>query len=179
MLRKDPNAMQIRLSLEGIQPEVWRRLIVPWTWHLGELHLAIQAAFNWYDYHLHEFLIGGLRYGDPDHDEGGFPDSARLFDEKEVRLLDFGRDPQMVFTYIYDFGDNWQHRVEIEKLLALDPLPKSGTCSGGARARPPEDVGGVSGYEEFLAVMADKDDPEHASLRSVGAADTSTPSGSI
>ena len=162
---QDLNALQLRITLAEIEPPIWRGLIVPSTWHLGQLHLAIQAAFNWWNYHLHEFRIGGLRYGDLQFDEDGYPDSPRLFDESEVRLLDFGRDPGTAFTYFYDFGDDWHHHVEIERHVALDPVPKMATCTGGARARPPEDVGGVGGYESFLAVMADPDDPEHADTK--------------
>jgi hypothetical protein len=163
---KDPNALQIKITLAEIEPRVWRRLVVPWTWHLGQLHLAIQAAFNWWDYHLHEFRIGGLRYGDPEVlEDGAFEDDPRVFDEREVRLRDFDREPGTCFTYLYDFGDSWLHTVEIEKLLALDAPPRFGTCIAGARARPPEDVGGVSGYERFLAIMADPDDLEHTETR--------------
>jgi len=162
----DLNAVQLRVTLTEIEPLVWRRLIVPGTWHLGQLHLVIQAAFNWWNYHLHEFRTGSLRYGDLEtDDDGGYPDSPRLFDESEVRLLDFGREPGLAFTYLYDFGDDWHHRIEIEQHVALDPLPKVATCTGGARARPPEDVGGVFGYERFLAVMADRDDPEHGDTK--------------
>ncbi len=115
-------------------------------------------------YHLHEFRVGGLRYGEPDLDDG-FEGRPELFDEAEVRLRDFGREPGTTFAYLYDFGDDWHHTVEIEQHLALDPLPKVATCVDGARARPPEDVGGVSGYENFLSVMADPSDPEHASTK--------------
>jgi hypothetical protein len=163
---KDPNALQIKITLAEIDPPVWRRLVVPWTWHLGQLHLAIQAAFNWWGSHLHEFTIGGLRYGDPELlEDGAFEDDPRVFDEREVRLRDFDREPGISFTYLYDLGDSWLHTVEIEKLLALDALPRLGTCIAGARARPPEDVGGVSGYERFLAIMADPEDPEHDETR--------------
>ena len=61
---EEPNAVQIRIALDGIEPEVWRRLVVPLKWNLEQLHLGIQAAFNWWNYHLHEFRIGGLRYGE-------------------------------------------------------------------------------------------------------------------
>jgi len=92
-------------------------------------------------------------------------DSPRLFDQHEVRLLDFGYAKGITFTYVHDFGDNWQHRVEIEEHLALDLAARVANCTGGARARPPEDVGGLGGYENFLAVMADPDNPEHADTR--------------
>lgn len=160
----DLNALQLRVTLQEIEPLVWRRLVVPASWHLGQLHLVIQAAFNWWNYHLHEFRIGGLRYGEPDLADG-FEGSPKLFDEADVRLCDFGREPGTTFTYLYDFGDDWHHTVEIEQHLALDPVPKVATCVDGARARPPEDVGGVPGYENFLAVMADLSDLEHASTK--------------
>src|SRR3954449_6561552 len=71
-------ARQTRHTLAEIEPAIWRRLVVPWTWHLGQLHLGIQAAFNWWNSHLHEFRIGGLRYGDPELlEDGAFEDDAR------------------------------------------------------------------------------------------------------
>ncbi|HEU0145995.1 MAG TPA: plasmid pRiA4b ORF-3 family protein [Bradyrhizobium sp.] len=166
MIYREPNALQIRISLAEIDPLVWRRLVVPWTWHLGQLHLVIQAAFNWWNYHLHEFRIGGLRYSDPTLvEEPGFDEKSRSFDEREVRLLDFERGSKTTFGYLYDFGDSWHHLVEIEELLALDPAPHGATCSDGARARPPEDVGGPGGYETFLEIMADRAHPEHADMK--------------
>ena len=161
--------MRIRVTLGGVDPPIWRRLVVPSTWHLGQLHLAIQAAFNWWNYHLHEFRIGGLRYGDLEAaDDSGFADDPRLFDENEVRLCDFGRQPGTTITYLYDLGDDWLHTVEIEQFVSLDVPPKLAACVAGARARPPEDVGGVSGYENFLAIMADPRDPEHADTKRWG-----------
>lgn len=103
---EQPNAVQIRISLDGIEPEAWRRLVVPPRWNLEQLHLAIQAAFNWWNYHLHEFRIGGLRYGDVELlEEGAFEGDPRTFDEREVRLRDFD-GPGTRFVYIYDFGDD-------------------------------------------------------------------------
>jgi hypothetical protein len=99
----------------------WRRLVVPSTRHLGELQLTIQAAFNWRNCHLHEFHFGELRYGDPEvADDGGFDDDPGFFDESEVRLCDFGREHPAPFTYLYDFGGDWRHIVEIEALVTVD-----------------------------------------------------------
>ena len=165
MLYKELNAVRLRVTIDDVEPLVWRRLVVPLSWRLDQLHLAIQAAFNWWNAHLHEFRIGGLRYGDPDVEDMAFEDSPRLFDEREVRLRDFGREDGIAFAYVYDFGDNWRHTVEIEDVLALDIEPKLATCVDGARARPPEDVGGVSGYEAFLAIMADPRHPEHGDMK--------------
>lgn len=165
MMFEPPNALQIHVAIDGIEPTIWRRFMVPYTWHLGELHLAIQAAFNWWNSHLHEFRIGGLRYGNPDADDWSGADDPRVFDEREVRLLDFDREPGLAFTYLYDFGDDWYHTVTLERPLLLEARPRHATCLDGARARPPEDVGGLGGYENFLAIMADPDDPEHAEIR--------------
>ena len=166
MLYKEPNALQIRVTLPEIEPAVWRQLVIPGTWHLGQLHLAIQAAFNWWNCHLHEFNIGGLRYGDHELLEGDdFQDGPRVFDEREVRLLDFGRGGAVSFSYLYDFGDCWRHTVEIEQFLALDTAPTASTCVSGARACTPEDVGGFRGYQRFLTIMADRNDPEHADMK--------------
>lgn len=160
-----PDAVQLVVTLSRYEPEIWRRLIVPWTWHLGQLHLVIQAAFNWWNSHLHEFRIGGLAYGDPTNNEWNDETSVRTFDETEVRLLDFAREPGASFRYVYDFGDHWEHVITVEKILSLDVASRSATCIDGARARPPEDVGGIGGYEQFLAIMSDPGDPEHRNMK--------------
>src|SRR5919199_1009286 len=96
---KDPNAVELRVALLDIEPTIWRRLVVPWTFHLGQLHHVIQAAFGWLDYHLHQFLIGGLRYGDFEQiGEPEFVGEPRGFDQTEVRLLDFGHHEPVSFV---------------------------------------------------------------------------------
>ena len=157
----EPSALQIRVTLVGIEPAIWRRLIVPRSFHLGQLHRFIQAAFGWRDCHLHEFRIGGLSYRDAEVCEPEFEGDARSFDESAVRLLDFDRTEGLSFLYVYDLGDNWKHVIEFERLLALEPVPRGASCIDGARARPPEDVGGVHGYVDFLDIIADPENPEH------------------
>ena len=79
------NAIQIRVSIDDIAPPVWRRLIVPIHWNLEQLHLTIQAAFNWWNYHLHEFQIGGLRFGDAAAAyEGSCEDDPQVFEQLEA-----------------------------------------------------------------------------------------------
>jgi hypothetical protein len=160
-----PNAVRLCVSIDEIQPVIWRRLVVPAHWNLEQLHLTIQAAFNWWNCHLHEFHIGGLRFGDVAVlEDAAFADDPRVFEEGEVRLRDFSR-AGTTFAYNYDFGDDWRHRVELEEWLSLDVSPRKATCAGGARAHPPEDVGGVPGYEHFLEVIGDPEDPEHADIK--------------
>ncbi len=159
------NAIQIRVSIDDIEPPVWRRLIVPIHWNLEQLHLTIQAAFNWWNYHLHEFQIGGLRFGDAAAAyEGSCEDDPQVFEQTDVRLRDFSRSGTR-FNYLYDFGDNWMHTVELEQWLSLDAAPKKAQCVDGSGARPPEDVGGIPGYERFLEIMRDPDDPEHGETK--------------
>lgn len=98
-------------------------------------------------------------------DDEGFVGDPRTFSERDVTLGDFDRAPGIAFTYLYDFGDHWEHRVELEELLFPDVAPRVASCVAGAKARPPEDVGGLGGYERFLEIMADPDDPEHADLK--------------
>jgi hypothetical protein len=111
---------------------------------------------GWTDSHLHQFEIGGLRYGDPDLLNQDMPDDfQQAFDADPVRLRDFhlDYDQGLSFIYTYDFGDSWRHIVALEKLLAVTPAPKTTSCTEGARCCPPEDVGGTHGYLEFLRVL--------------------------
>ena len=153
---EEPNAVQIHVVLAGIEPPIWRRLVVPLHFTLAQLHHILQAAMGWTNSHLHQFEIGGLRYGDPYLLNEDMPvDYPRAFDAGEVRLRDFhfSRDDGPSFTYTYDFGDNWRHTVTLEKLLAVKPAPKKATCIEGARCCPPEDVGGPYSYPDFLRVL--------------------------
>ena len=161
---RELNAVQVRVAIDRIEPQIWRRLVVPARFNLRELHLVLQAAFGWTNSHLHEFEIGGLRYGDELADAERGEEDARTFDEMEVRLRDFSREPGTVFRYVYDMGDNWVHTVCLEKHVAVEPAPKSARCLEGARARPPEDVGGPGGYQDFLAAVLDPAHEEHRSM---------------
>lgn len=160
-----PNTLQIIVQLDDIEPAVWRRLVVPMDWRLDRLHLVIQAAFNWWNYHLHEFNIGGLKYGDLESLDGYSEDDPRLFDEQDVRLRDFDYLRGVKFRYLYDFGDCWNHTVEVETAVFQASPLKHAECIAGADARPPEDVGGTGGYAQFLAIMADKADMEYAATK--------------
>ncbi|MDP0926561.1 plasmid pRiA4b ORF-3 family protein [Paracoccus onubensis] len=156
-----PNAIRMHVALADIEPEIWRRLVVPVDWRLDRLHLVLQAAFSWTNGHLHEFRIGGLRYGDLNLLDDGFG-GPRVFDYTEISLRDFvGKDSS--FIYVYDFGDNWQHLIRIEEWLTLETEPRHAICLEGARARPPEDVGGPWAYDDFLEIITD---PEHDDHRS-------------
>jgi len=151
--------LQLHIELRGTMPKVWRRVLVPETITLLKLHQVIQAVFGWDHSHLHEFIAGdGKRYGTPDpmYDDPGAVTSERT---RLTTALN-----RSTLSYVYDFGDYWDHRITVEKKLAPDALLTLPFCFGGACATPPEDCGGVPGYCDFVQAMADPDDPEHEHL---------------
>lgn len=150
---------QLKATIVGTKPAVWRRLLVPETTTLANLHHVLQAAFGWWDCHLHEFEIGGVRYGADDGEGWGAPPK----DEHRARLRTVAKE-RSVLTYVYDFGDNWEHKVVVEKILPAEAGANYPVCTGGRRSCPPEDCGGVWGYEELLAAISDPEHDEHDSM---------------
>jgi hypothetical protein len=149
---------QIKVTLEGIRPPVWRRLLVQSDISLGELHDIIQAAFGWLDYHLHQFIVGDTYFGVPDPDYLGY---VEMHDEEEVTLDQVAAEESAKLRYEYDFGDSWLHQVLVEKIVPPEPGQEYPVCTKGRRARPPEDVGGIWGYQYFLEAIADPEHEEH------------------
>lgn len=150
-------AIQLKMTLAEIKPPIWRRVLVPAEISLDRLHEVIQAAFGWWNYHLHEFEVGRTRYGMVDVDDDWDPPT----DETTVRL-DQIASPGTKFSYVYDFGDHWRHTIEVEEAIDADASTTLPSLIDGRRACPPEDCGGTGGYEELLAVLADPSHPEHA-----------------
>jgi hypothetical protein len=143
--------------LEEIEPPIWRRLQVPGSMALDRLHAVIQAAMGWQDYHLHQFEIGDRCYGVPEPEEPEY----EVDDERLVRLRDAAPVAGAMFRYIYDLGDHWSHEIVVESIETYGRPLRHAVCLAGARSRPPEDCGGVGGYEEFLEAICDPDHPEH------------------
>ncbi len=150
---------QLEVTLRGITPPIWRRVLVEGSATLDEVHDVIQAAFGWRSSHLHEFRIGGRDYGVPDPDW----DSSEVLDEARYRLDKLAAEGDK-FRYVYDFGDDWDHDVHVEKIVARSEVDEVPACIAGKRACPPEDCGGTWGYEEFLVAIADPSHPRHAEL---------------
>ncbi len=151
---------QLRVDLKYLKPPIWRRVVVPGSIKLSKLHGVLQAAMGWLGGHLHEFIIGETHYGIPDPD---WPDTMPVLREDRATLA-AALGGLMTFTYLYDFGDGWDHKIKVEKILPPDPHLQLPFCLGGANACPPEDVGGVSGYVEFLAAIRDPNHEEHADM---------------
>lgn len=153
---------QLLISLDEIEPKIWRRLWVPDTLTLAKLDRVIQAAMGWTNSHLHEFAIDGHRYGivDPEWDQE--PD---LLEDKRFRVGDVLGTRAQDFLYTYDFGDSWTHSVKVEQVLAAkESLNTWPMCLAGANACPPEDVGGTYGYMEFLQAMRDPTHEQHEAM---------------
>jgi hypothetical protein len=150
--------LTLKISLEGMHPVIWRRVVVPAAITLDRLHDILQIVMGWHDNHAHEFDFSGRRFTeDPD------PAEADVREEGTVRLCDVANTVLQHFVYDYDLGDScWRHRVVVEGRVAPDgDEPVEPRCLEGQRACPPEDVGGIGGYRHFLAVIADPDAPEH------------------
>lgn len=150
---------QLKATIVGIKPPVWRRVLVKESATLLDLHEVLQGAFGWYDCHLHEFEIEGVQYGTDDGEGWGPPPKS----ERRARLGTVAQQATVI-KYVYDFGDNWVHRVIVEKVVRAEPNVTYPRCIGGKRACPPEDCGGVWGYQEFLAAISDPEHPQHESM---------------
>jgi hypothetical protein len=151
---------RVRVDLDDTSPPLWRRLELASDTHLDELHDVIQIAFGWTDSHLHRFSAGPNPYPDTERylspfevEEGeeGTPEGAVRLDEVLAEVGD-------TLYYLYDFGDDWLHSLTLEAVLPRDDTAPRATCTAGRRPGPPEDCGGVPGYELFDAAT----DPTHA-----------------
>lgn len=147
-----PPIYRLKISLIGIEPPIWRVVQVPSSMRLCCLHTALQVALGWTDSHLHRFEKDGKEWGVPEYDELGELD---LLDEKSVQLSKVLKAEDESMIYGYDYGDNWRHGVVLEKIILVNDVVKTPICLAGERRTPPEDVGGVSGYEQFLDVIFD------------------------
>ena len=150
---------QFKVTLEGVKPPIWRRLWIASSDSLADLHLALQIVMGWTNTHLHEFAKGRDRYSVPDEDS---PEDIK--DADEFRLDKVLKKEQEKLHYMYDFGDGWEHEIVLEKILPFEPDATLPVCLKGSRACPPEDVGGVPGYEMFLEAVSDPSHPQHEDM---------------
>lgn len=155
---------QFKITLRDCQPPIWRRIQVE-DCTLDKLHEHIQTAMGWTNSHLHDFEIGGKRYGDPDLIDDGFTDFDCIDSTRtKISKIVPKAGGRFTFTYEYDLGDGWEHEVVFEGRPPKEPGTTYPLCLDGERACPPEDVGGPGGYEEFLEAIRDKTHEEHAAM---------------
>jgi hypothetical protein len=149
---------ELKVELLDIDPPVWRMLQVPSSISLHKLHLVLQKAMGWKNYHLYLFYEDGKSYSQPNAEWG-----ARIGNSARKRLNQVVSERKRSLLYEYDMGDGWRHQIRLQKILPAkgDERPR---CTGGARACPPEDCGGVPGYEEFLKAIADPKHEDHSTM---------------
>lgn len=148
-------ALQLKIQLLGLKQAVWRRVLVDEGITFHQLHKVIQEAMGWDDYHLYRFNLNEDEdIGIPDPD-----DEVIVKDSRKLKVKSVLNEPKQRIVYTYDFGDNWEHLITVEKIL--DKAEKVPVCIAGERACPPEDSGGVCGYEELLKIRKNKNHPDY------------------
>ena len=156
---------QLEITLEGPQPAIWRRLQVPGNASLGWLHAVIQVVMGWTNSHLHQFHFGNQTYSDPAFELGEFEGDLKVRDEKKTILMKVAPQTGTTLGYEYDFGDSWQHQITVERIRpSAAAAVTTAHCLDGARACPPEDCGGVSGYVDLLKILKNRKHKEHKSM---------------
>jgi hypothetical protein len=146
---------QLKVGLRGAKPPIWRRLLVSADVSLADLHDIVQVAFGWHDSHMHVFETPYGDFGRADRELGHRAEAPVTLEQVAPRAKDKVR-------YTYDFGDDWEHEILVEKVLDRDPTASAlPLCTGGRRAAPPDDCGGIWGYAELVEILADPRNPDH------------------
>lgn len=152
---------QFKITLRGIQPPIWRRIQVK-DCTLDKLHEHIQTSMGWTNSHLHRFEIGGVCYGDPELLCEGFLDDEPPVNSLRIKISQIvpPDGKRFRFDYEYDFGDRWRHSILFEGCLRAEKVLRYPLCVEGQRACPPEDVGGISGYDDYLKTLSDPENED-------------------
>ena len=168
MKKKYDQVYQFKITLKGTKPPIWRRILVPETYTFWDLHVAIQDAMGWDDYHLHEFTLLSPKTGrkvkigipsDEDVDYGW-----EVLAEWNQKIAHYFSLDNSKADYVYDFGDGWEHSIKLEKILPRETGVAYPRCIDGRGACPPEDCGGIGGYAEFLEAIGDPANELHEDM---------------
>ncbi len=155
--------LQLKITLLGSKPPIWRRVLVDKCITFESLHQIIQVAMGWDGSHLYEFDINGNTIAVPDF-EFDPEDSEEYLDSRMTRMESIITQEKQKFIYLYDFGDNWEHGIQVEKKLPLDPKLTYPVCIDGALNCPPEDIGGIYAFYEILKAVNDENHPDHEEM---------------
>jgi len=151
---------QLHISLNEIKPLIWRRMMVDSGTSLFYLHNYIQLVFGWKNYHLYRFDKNGVEFSDPRLYEG-----EPVIDVKVIPLDTVLKEPGDSLIYEYDFGDGWSHTLRLEEVKTCELRASKPVCLEGANATPPEDVGGLCGFEEFREVISNPSHTQYKEFR--------------
>ncbi|TMV50310.1 plasmid pRiA4b ORF-3 family protein [Paenibacillus mesophilus] len=151
-MKKEKSVYQFKITLKGTKPPVWRRIQVPETYTFYDLHVAIQDSMGWMDSHLHEFNVVNPKTGKlvnigipSEEDDYG----SRVLQGWSHKIAKYFNMENTKATYVYDFGDGWEHTVVLEAISPREADRSYPVCMKGKRACPPEDCGGVWGYQDI------------------------------
>jgi hypothetical protein len=150
---------QVKITLKNFTPKIWRRLLVSSGILLPDFHKVIQTAMGWTNSHMHHFIKGREFFGIP-YEDDDFP-MVNYTKLRLENLLIYDKDK---IIYEYDFGDSWEHEIVLEKILPPDLKFKHPVCLAGKMNCPPEDCGGVWGYEELLEIIKNPDHEEYEEM---------------
>ena len=150
---------QIKVTLEGSNPPIWRRFQVSGNTSLFKLHLILQEVMGWEDCHLYQFMVGDTYFGPSD-----VADDLEMASDRKAKLSQVVSGEKAEFAYEYDFGDGWRHQLLIEQILPKEPGVRYPLCLAGEWACPPEDCGGLWGYADLLEAIQDSKHPEHEDM---------------
>jgi hypothetical protein len=150
---------QLHISLKGLKPPIWRRVLVSSDTTLRKLHAIIQEVMPWGDSHLYAFEIYGEQYGEPFDD--GF---APMKSDERVKLSQVLTNKKDTIEYTYDFGDSWEHKIVLEDILEVDPSIAYPICIAGKKQCPPDDCGGIWGFENLVEILNNPEHPEHKDM---------------
>lgn len=154
---KTNEVYQLKVTLKGSRPKIWRRILVKSTTNLYTLHFILQRAMGWQQEHQHMYDVLGQNYGCSDPNWG----NPNLNNERKFTLSQIVALNTETFVYEYDFGDGWEHEIKIEKVLPAETACKYPVCIGGQLACPPEDCGGIWGYYGLLDAIKDPKHEDH------------------
>lgn len=168
-MKHNEQILNIKITIVGTEPRIWRRIIMPADAMFFDLHVAIQDAFGWQDSHLHQFFTANpfsrnahyqrISYPMPVIDTGD--DSL---DERKEKLTKWLKAVKDAVWYEYDFGDSWMHEIRLEKILPKETKKKYPQLLDGARACPTEDSGGIGGYDHLCQILANPKHKEHEEM---------------
>lgn len=162
MARAVQQLLQLKVTLKGSKPPIWRQLIISNMVPLDRFHRVLQIAMGWESYHMHQFEAHGKVYGSVEGEAA--IDLEDVLDQRKFKLHQLLATAKDAITYTYDFGDDWQHKIVVEKVLPWDPNTPQPQVIKAKGACPPEDVGGIWGYNDFLAAVKDPKNPDHEEL---------------
>ena len=164
-MTKDSEILLLEIELFNIDPKIYRQVLIAKDGTFWDLHMAIQDVMGWEDAHLHAFQVTS---DDRQITEIGVPnpdDDMEVQAGWDIPITAFLSKPRKTLRYLYDFGDSWEHKVTLEKIMVREPEGVYPACVGGARACPPEDSGGPFGYQYKLDVLMDQNHEDYERIQ--------------